>query len=332
VNANNEAAEKVSPNPGYRPARRVEMGPPFEWPPRPRYLFRWLFGFPGYLWPWSILFLGLSVASWHYAAPDTESLRGFSSGWIVSLLMWNLATLVLVAGAWHLWFYVLRAQGIHYKYNGRWLSRNNPTFLFSDQLWDNVFWNLCSAVPIWTAYEALTVWLQANGILPTVAIQEHPVYCALLFLLTPIWVVAHFYFTHRLIHWAPLYRTVHYIHHKNSNPGPWSGLAMHPAEHVILFSAVILFWFIPSHPLNAIYLLAVTALSAAEGHLGFDAIALGGERSLSAGDYMHYLHHRYVTVNFGSPMLPLDKWLGTLYDGSAESAELLKDKKRPRAW
>jgi len=30
---------------------------------------------------------------------------------------------------------------------------------FRRQLWDNVFWNLCSAVPIWTAYECLTLWL-----------------------------------------------------------------------------------------------------------------------------------------------------------------------------
>src|SRR5579862_1227691 len=280
--------------------------------PQPWRALRWLFGFPGYLWPWAALFLCVSWASWHYAVPELQSPRRLSMSWILSLLGWNLTTLVIIASAWHFWFYVRRAQGTHHKLNPRWLSTGNPTFLFKDQLWDNVFWNIGSAVPIWTGYEVLSLWLQARGVIPTVQFADHPAYCALLFSMTPLWIVCHFYFTHRLIHWQPLYRAIHYIHHKNYNPGPWSGLAMHPVEHVILFSDVLLFWVIPSHPLNAIYVLTLTALSAPEGHLGFDALSLGDEHSFALGDRMHYLHHKYVTVNFGSPMLPLDKWLGTL--------------------
>ena len=41
---------------------------------------------------------------------------------------------------------------------------------------------------------------------------------------------------HRLLHWKPLYKHVHYLHHKNVNPNPWSGMAMHPVEIVIYLS------------------------------------------------------------------------------------------------
>jgi hypothetical protein len=37
---------------------------------------------------------------------------------------------------------------------------------------------------------------------------------------------------------------------QNDNPGPWSGLAMHPIEHVIYFSVVLIHFIVPSHPLH----------------------------------------------------------------------------------
>jgi sterol desaturase/sphingolipid hydroxylase (fatty acid hydroxylase superfamily) len=51
-----------------------------------------------------------------------------------------------------------------------------------------------------------------------------------------------FYFAHRLLHWPPLYELAHKLHHRNTNPGPWSGLSMHPIEHVIYFSTIALFF------------------------------------------------------------------------------------------
>ena len=33
------------------PNKPVSYGPAFDWPPNPRALFKWFFGFPGYLVP-----------------------------------------------------------------------------------------------------------------------------------------------------------------------------------------------------------------------------------------------------------------------------------------
>jgi sterol desaturase/sphingolipid hydroxylase (fatty acid hydroxylase superfamily) len=38
--------------------------------------------------------------------------------------------------------------------------------------------------------------------------------------LTIFWSSGHFYFVHRLLHWPPLYRVAHALHHKNNSPQP----------------------------------------------------------------------------------------------------------------
>ncbi|MER9165720.1 sterol desaturase family protein [Mesorhizobium sp. M0715] len=39
-------------------------------------------------------------------------------------------------------------------------------------------------------------------------------------LLIPLIQDLHFYLVYRLLHWPPLYKMVHSLHHNNVNPGP----------------------------------------------------------------------------------------------------------------
>ena len=212
----------------------------------------------------------------------------------------------------------------NYKYNGRWLSTSSPIFLFHNQVFDNIFWTVISAVPIWTAYEVLLFWAQSNGFAPVVRWQTHPVYCLLLMCLIPLLTEVHFYTIHRLIHWPPLYRAVHSLHHKNVNPGPWSGLAMHPIEHLLYFSGVLLYLIIPSHPLHMLFHLQHTALTPAQGHSGFGKVVLRGQINIDNDHYGHYLHHKYFEVNYGGEQfVPLDKWFGTFHDGSEQAQQAM---------
>jgi sterol desaturase/sphingolipid hydroxylase (fatty acid hydroxylase superfamily) len=316
---------------GYRPKETTqESSPLFRWPPNVLGLLKWLFGFPGFLWPWQIFFLGVAFVFWHFLIPGINTVKNLSLTWIALLLAQNLTLLIVFVGAWHVFLYVHKTQGTQYKYNSRWLAVGNPTFLFDNQLWDNVFWNICSAVPIWTGYEALTLWLQANKVVPTVSWHAHPIYGASVLLLTQFWLEIHFYVFHRAIHWQPLYNLVHSIHHKNINFGPWSGLAMHPIEHLLLFSGIMIFWIIPVNPLNCLYLLVLYALGPSLDHQGFDRVRLSSRLTLNADHWMHYLHHRYVTVNFGGVSVPLDRWFGTFHDGSDEAQEMTKRRARVR--
>ena len=76
----------------------------------------------------------------------------------------------------------------------------------------------------------LVLWCFANGFVPWLSWADHPVYLAALVLVAPMIHEVHFFFIHRLIHWPPLYRWVHSVHHNSINPSPWSSLSMHPVE------------------------------------------------------------------------------------------------------
>jgi sterol desaturase/sphingolipid hydroxylase (fatty acid hydroxylase superfamily) len=305
---------------GFEPPEPIHPPPVFLWPPQPVPFLKWFFGYPGYLWPWNSLYAVTAVLTWVWLTPDLARMKTFELGWVATILVRNFGLIVIVAGAWHLRLYVQQAQGTKFKYNSRWLATNNPTFLFRSQLLDNIFWTVISAVPIWSGYEVLTLWGQANGYLPTVDWQAHPVYCVLLMLFIPLFREVHFYLVHRLIHWPPLYRTVHHLHHQNVNPGPWSGLAMHPVEHLLYFSGVLLHWIVPSHPIHVIYHLQHLAFAPSQGHSGFDQVVVNGKITLNNDHYMHYLHHKYFEVNYGGDgVVPIDKWFGTYHDGSPEA-------------
>ena len=135
-------------------------------------------------------------------------------------------------GAFHLWLYVKRNQGTTFKYNPKWPETDNSGFLFRNQTVDNLIWCFGSGLPIWTAFEVFTLWMMANGFIPYLTLDSNPLLFFSIFIFLPLFREVHFYCIHRLIHWPPLYRTVHKVHHANSNPGPWSGLSMHPVEPV----------------------------------------------------------------------------------------------------
>src|SRR4029078_530780 len=134
--------------------------------------------------------------------------------------------------------------------------------------------------------------------IPYVDWSSHPVYCALWLCAIPFWREFHFYCIHRAIHWKPMYKSGHYLHHKNINPGPWSGLAMHPVEHVLYLSVVLIHWIVPSHPIHFLFNMLITEVfAAATGHHGFEKPLL--ENKLPSGSYFHYMHHRNFNCNYG---------------------------------
>ena len=139
-----------------------------------------------------------------------------------------------------------------------------------------------------------------------------------------------FYCAHRLLHWPPLYEVAHKLHHRNTNPGPWSGLSMHPIEHVIYFSTIALFFFIPSHPIHMINLASRLGLAPAQGHTGFDRVVVGEEASMDTSYFAHYLHHKYFEVNYSDGMVPLDRWFGSFHDGTPEANEAMKARRLRR--
>jgi len=314
-----------NPNGSYQPESRIDIPPIYAWPPKPLKALRWLFF--GLFYPWGFIFIALAFVSWYYLTPGLASMVEFKPGWIALLWLRNAALLAIVAGGLHWWFYMRRKQDKAFKFNDHWMATDSKLFLWGNQVWDNMFWSIVSGVTIWTAYEAITYWIYANGYLPVPSMSEHPVYFLICLLGVFFWGTIHFYAIHRISHWPPLYKISHELHHRNVNTGPWTGISMHPIEHLLYFSTFVLFWFVPVHPVIIVVSGLFMGIGPAPSHSGFDFLELKGKR-FPTGDWYHQLHHQYFNFNYGNVMSPLDRLFGSWHDGTLESLQLQKSRLR----
>lgn len=307
----------------WTPNRRASYGPLFDWPTKPARIATWFVR--NYLLSWNLLYAAVAIAGYFLATPSSMTMREFAPGWIAVILVRNAALVAAWYGLFHWRLYMRRAQDIRFKYNARW-PRESERFLFGSQTRENVFWAFASGVPFATAWEVLTHWLFANGHIPWLQWATHPVWFVVILVLTPLWREVHFYWVHRLIHVPFLYRTVHSLHHRNTNPGPWSGLSMHPIEHLLYYSAVAIHWVVPSHPIHAMYNLFHLTMAPVPGHTGFEKVELGEGRAIDTGCLNHYLHHKYFEVNYADGAIPFDRWFGSFHDGSPEAHSAMKQR------
>lgn len=290
----------------------------------------YFFGYPGFIWPWNTIYFLMCCITYKFATPPSEMCKEFGTDWVARLWFRNLILLWMFAGGWHLLLYTMKSQGpdgMDRKYDKTWPAYNKK-FLFGHQTYENVFMSCASGVTIWTAYEALFMRMWANDSIPFYTDWFHnpefvPTWIPrggwsffVLFCI-PFWREFHFYWIHRFSHWKPFYKQVHYLHHKNVNPGPWSGLSMHPVEHIMYFAVVFPHMFIVGHPIHLFFNAQHTALTPAGGHHGFEGPVKGPGPAKYTGSYFHYLHHRYFECNYGEATLPLDKWFGTFRDGQS---------------
>ena len=314
------------PRGGYRPPDPVEVPPLYSWPPRPVAALRWLL-FD--LWfPWGFVYVALAPVVWIYLTPGVERMETLEVGWVALVWMRNALLLSFLAGGLHWWLYIRRSQGQDYKYVDRWPATDSAKFLWGHQVRDNMFWSLASGVTIWSLYEALTLWAWSSGRINGLGWDEAPVYLAVMTTLVLFWSTTHFWLNHRLLHWRPLYRAAHELHHRNVNIGPWTGISMHPIEHLIYFSVFLLWWVVPAHPTVIILSGFFNGLSPAVTHSGFDQLTLGRRARVTVGDLFHQLHHRHFEVNYGNTPSPIDALAGTWHDGTDEAQEELRHRRR----
>lgn len=314
----------------YRPDVPIQVSPLFSRPFSPAAIVKW---FVRGWFPLSenLIVLTLAMISWFFFSPALVRCQVFQFDWIAQIFVRNLVLMFIVAGGLHLYFYVYRKQGEDRRYDARPFAENNRVFTFNNQVLDNMFWSCASGVTVWTAYEALMMWALANGYAPVLLWPQQAGWLILFIFLIPIWETLYFYLIHRLIHWPPLYRHVHYLHHRNINVGPWSGLSMHPVEHVIYLGSVLIHFVIPANPLLIIYHLQHYTLTAATTHTGYEGLVIDGKKRLSLGTFHHQMHHRFFECNYGGLEIPCDKWAGSFNDGTAESHQQFVAKRKLKA-
>ncbi len=302
----------------YQPNVPVKTSPLFSTGSGPLNILKWFW--KGWFPVSENLFvLGLAVLSWTLFHPELSETGEFALPWIALIFIRNLCLMFLVAGGLHLYFYTFRKQADQRHYDARPFPKKNQVFTFNNQVLDNMFWSCASGVTIWTAYEVLMMWAMANGYVPTLTWATDAGWIVLLIFLIPIWETLYFYLIHRMLHWPWFYKHVHHLHHRNTNVGPWSGLSMHPLEHIIYLGSVMIHWIVPANPLVIIYHLQHYTLTAATTHTGFEGIERRNRWLFGLGTFHHQIHHRYYDCNYGGLEIPCDQWAGSFNDGTEDS-------------
>lgn len=305
----------------------VIFSPIFDWPPRPMAAFhaltkRWV------SITRNLLFLIMSVSVYNFLIPDLAQMSTLSLQWILPVFFRNAALLILVAGGLHLYFFTFRGQGKRLKFDHREAMDKTKVFRFKNQLFDNIFWSLISGVTVWTAYEVLYYWGIANNVIPVLDFFTNPIAFFVWLLVLPIFLSSHFYLIHRLLHWPPLFKRVHKLHHHNIHIGPWSGMSMHPVEHILYISSVLAHYVIPTHPVIVLLHLYTRCMAPAFSHSGFEKILIKDKTITDAADFHHQLHHKYFECNYGNVDAPWDRWFGSVHDGSDKATQAVKQRRR----
>ncbi len=310
----------------HHPALPISNSPVFAWPPKPSAAFRRL------TQRWvdisaNGMLLLVSFALLHWIIPDLDSMKTLRLDWIGLIWLSNIVIITVFAGALHLWLFTFTKQGKQMKYDARPMMKNNGSFTFRDQVRDNMFWTYASGLTAWTFFEVLYFWFAANGWVTVLTFSEAPVWFFVSLLLMPAFSSMHFYWVHRLLHWPPLYRRVHSLHHRNVNIGPWSGLAMHPVESLVYVSAVLIHFILPTHLLVFMAHLLTKSVGPVFSHAGFEKVLFRSGDDIDAGDFHHQLHHKFFECNYGTTEMLWDAWFGTFHDGTDEATIRIKERR-----
>ena len=308
----------------FHPQLPVGFYPFFEWPPNPKNWLRFVWNY------WlqksdRTIFLVLSFITFYLFMPSMEVMSMLVPEWIMMVAVRDLALFLIVTGGLHWWFYMRKGQGIDYKFDTQPELKKSKLFSFNDHIYDNMFYSIVSGLPVWVGFEVLLLWSFASGSIEIYQFSDNWIWFCLWFPLLQIWQSFHFYWWHRVLHIPFFYKLFHAVHHRNINPGPWSGFSMHPVEHILFMSSLLIHFVIPSHPLHVLYHLYWLVLGTVSTHSGYEMIWFKGKNLLSVGSFFHHIHHRYFNCNYGNPEIPLDLWFGSYHDGSKEATNKLQE-------
>jgi hypothetical protein len=84
-----------------------DHAPLFVWPPRLFAGLKWVFTYPGFMWPRNLVLLLISTFSFIYTQPALSRCAQFHWDWLVQIYVRNLALMWLVYGGFYFILYIV---------------------------------------------------------------------------------------------------------------------------------------------------------------------------------------------------------------------------------
>lgn len=185
------------------------------------------------------------------------------------------------------------------------------------KLWHDVRWSL-STIAIFASVGTFTFFGAKAGIFRRYEhLDEHGwAWLALSVLALIVLQDTYFYWTHRAMHHRRLYKLFHLVHHRSTNPSPWTAYAFAPLEALTHAAFVPLVWLVlPLHEAAVFVFLLFMIVRNVHGHLSMELFRPGFTRGAITGwlttTTHHNLHHQRFTTNYGLYFTLWDRLLRT---------------------
>jgi len=261
----------------------------------------------------NLVWLAIALADYFLFPYDYEAAKSLTNlNWVFQRFCVNFVITFGFFGFWHVVLYILGWSERPFMPNRRYKV---------SKVVHNMWYSFLGVVQ-YTVWEAIYVHCCATKRIAFMSDDDaaSSAYNLVIFIAAAFWVPLyrefHFYFAHRFIHISAMYKYIHSLHHRNTDIEPFSGLCMHPIEHLYYFSCLGPSFLVYTTPFafmwNGIHLL----ISPAASHSGWE--------DHFQSDQYHYLHHRFFECNYGTSGTPFDKMFGTFRDKLKETGTSYK--------
>lgn len=139
----------------------------------------------------------------------------------------------------------------------------------------------------------------------------------------------YFYWMHRAIHSKPLFRWVHLVHHRSTNPSPLASYAFNVLEAVLdVLGGVLIILLIPMHFLALLLLSLLIFAFNVYAHLGYEIMPRWFRHSILFEclntSVHHNMHHRKFRGNYGIYFRFWDRLMRTEFSDYVETYDRIQ--------
>ena len=225
---------------------------------------------------------------------------------------------LLFTGVFYLFFYVWKKR----KY---WAAKIQQRYPENKHVLREIGFS-CLSMVIFGVVVMMVVWAGKKGLTLIYTPPQH--YSWMWYLGSIVLMImvhdTYFYFTHRAMHWKPIFKYVHKVHHLSTNPTPFAAYAFHPVEALVEVGIIPLVAFIVPHQPSAVTVFALYSLLLnVLGHLGYELFPKGFAShkwfKWHNTSTHHNMHHRLVKCNYGLYFNFWDRVMGTNHPHYEES-------------
>lgn len=251
----------------------------------------------------------------------------FTAGDIAKVLFNTSSRYFIFAGAFYLVFYIWKNKRF-------WHSKIQQRYPENKHILREIFYSLVTVL-IFGVVIILTTIASKHGltrIYPNISDHGYAYYVFSILLMILLH-DTYFYWTHRLMHWKPLFKIAHKTHHLSINPTPFAAYAFHPLEALVEIGIIPLITVtIPYHHSAIIIFSLYSLLLNVTGHLGFEIFPKGFTTNRLFKWHNtathHNMHHRLVKCNYGLYFNIWDRLMNTNHPEYEKSFEAVAEQRR----